>query len=44
MDGVEYWRLEQSLCTSLSAKEEASLKNSISFIMLLASFVGCFLR
>jgi hypothetical protein len=24
MDGLQYWRLEQSLCTALSTREEAS--------------------
>ena len=28
MDGLEYWCLEHSLCTTLTAKEEASFESS----------------
>ncbi len=27
MDGLQYWRLEQSLCTALTAREEASFES-----------------
>ena len=34
IDGVEYWRLEQSLCTALSNRQEASSERLYCMLLL----------